>query len=342
MIRNKALLGIFFFLFTLFSIYGCSTSKDSDVVVNPKYKSARVVGYLSADNLDKLNKIQFCKLTHLNLAFANPDQDGNLTFPGDIDAVIKYVKLANPNIKISISIAGGVLTAEHANNWKLLIDKTENRPAFVQKIMTYVDAHQLDGVDVDLEWDVVTYGYSSFVLELGKVLTEHKKLLTAALPNNSRFENITQQALNAFDFLNIMSYDSTGPWTPDNPGQHSSYENSKIGIEFWNRLQNVSSDKLNLGVPFYGYNFTFKPVTSATFAQIISVGSQYAEQDEIDKIFYNGRPTIDKKVVFASEYAGGIMIWEIGQDSFDQYSLLDVIHKKYTALNIKTSGMCGN
>lgn len=341
MIKNKALLGILFFLCSLFSTYSCTAEKDV-VIENPKTKSARVVGYLSSDNFDKIKVIQFCKLTHLNLSFANPDKQGNLNFNGDIDAVIKYVKTVNPNIKISISIAGGVLSAEQAAIWSYLIDKAENRPDFVKKINNFVNNHNLDGVDVDLEWDAVTSGYSNFVLELRKTLSERNKLLTAALPNNSRFENITQQALNSFDYLNIMSYDSTGPWTPDNPGQHSSYENSKTGIDFWNKLQHVPSDKLTLGVPFYGYNFTFKPVTSSTYAQIIALGSQFADQDEIGNIFYNGRPTIEKKVAFASENVGGIMIWEIAQDSFDQYSLLDVVHKKYTDLQIKTTGLCGN
>lgn len=341
MIKNKALLGILFFLCTLFSIYGCSNQNETEIST-PKTKTARVVGYLSSDNFGKINAIQFCKLTHLNISFANPDQQGNLIFNGNIKTVVDYAKSVNPDIKICISVAGGVITPEQATNWSFLIDKSENRPAFIEKIMAFVDEHHLDGVDVDLEWDAVTSGYSGFVLELRKKLTEQNKLMTAALPNNSRFENITQQALNSFDFLNIMSYDATGPWAPNNPGQHSSYENAKTGIDFWNKLQHVPKEKLTLGVPFYGYNFTFKEVTSATYAQIVAIGSQFAEQDQIGKIFYNGRPTIEKKTAYASEYTGGIMIWELAQDSFDQYSLLEVIHKKYTALKIKTTGLCGN
>ena len=166
--------------------------------------------------------------------------------------------------------------------------------------------------------------------------------MTAALPNNTRFENINSEALNAFDFINIMAYDSTGPWTPDKAEQHSSLQFAKDGINFWHKLQNVPSEKLTLGVPFYGYNFTYNPVTSSTFGQIVEAGTQFADQDEIGKIYYNGRPTIAQKVEFASENAGGIMIWEIAQDSFTEYSLLDVIHKKYSSLKIKTTRLCGN
>lgn len=341
MIQNKALLGILFFICSLFSAYCCSPQKENEPE-DLKTKTARVVGYLSSDNFDKMNSIQFCKLTHLNLAFANPDKNGNLNFNGDIDALVQYVKSVNPNIKISISLAGGVLSPEIAANWSFLIDKPENRPNLIQNIINFTELHKLDGVDVDLEWDAVTTGYSGFIIELKKETTKKNKLLTAALPNNSRFENISNEALNAFDFLNIMSYDSTGPWTPNNPGQHSSFENAKVGIEFWNKLQHISSDKLTLGVPFYGYNFTYPEVTSSTYGQIVAAGTQFADQDEVGKIYYNGRPTIEQKVIYASQNTGGIMIWEIAQDSFDSYSLLDVIHKKYTALKVKTTDLCGN
>ncbi|PWB23514.1 glycosyl hydrolase family 18 protein [Flavobacterium sp. HTF] len=343
MIKNKALLGILFYICSLVSVYSCTSQKDTDSDNNEsKAKKARVIGYLSTDNFDKIASIQFCKLTHLNIAFANPDKDGNLIFNGDIDAVIAYAKSVNPNIVISISLAGGVISQEQATNWSFLIDKPENRPAFIQNIVNFVNLHKLDGADVDLEWDAVTSGYSGFVLELKKALAEHKKIITAALPNNSRFENISTEALNAFDFINIMAYDSTGPWTPDKPGQHSSFEFAKDGINFWHKLQNVPSEKLTLGVPFYGYNFTYNPVTSSTFAQIVEASTQFADQDEIGKIYYNGRPTISQKVEFAAENAGGIMIWEIAQDSFNEYSLLDVIHKKYSSLKIKTTKLCGN
>ncbi|MBS7231261.1 glycoside hydrolase [Flavobacterium psychroterrae] len=340
MIKNKALLGILFFISSLFSAYSCSVEKQTDIE-NSK-KSARVVGYLSSDNINKMTSIQFCKLTHLNVAFANPDQNGNLIFNGDIDALIQYAKSVNPKIVISISLAGGVISEEQTSNWSFLIDKPENRPAFIQNIINFVESHHLDGVDVDLEWNAVTSGYSDFVIELKKNLITHKKLLTASLPNNSRFENINSEALNTFDFINIMAYDSTGPWTPNNPGQHSSFDFAKEGIDFWHKLQNIPSDKLTLGVPFYGYNFTSPDVKSATYSEIVESGIQFADQDELGKIYYNGRPTIAQKVELAFQNSGGIMIWEIAQDSFTEYSLLDVIHEKYTSLKVRTTRLCGN
>ncbi len=34
---------------------------------------------------------------------------------------------------------------------------------------------------------------------------------------------------------------------------------------------------------------------------------------------------------------GGIMIWELGQDRFDDYSLLETIHKAYAEIEVTTS-----
>jgi len=54
MIKNKALLGILFFISSLFSAYSCSNEKETNSE-NSKTKTARVVGYLSTDNFGKMN-----------------------------------------------------------------------------------------------------------------------------------------------------------------------------------------------------------------------------------------------------------------------------------------------
>ena len=339
MIKNKFTLGILC-LFASAIIFNSCGSQEG--VVNSDIKTSKVVGYFATYNFSKSNQIDYCKLTHINLSFANPDSEGNLHIDGDIDAIIKDAKAINPNIIICISVAGGVMTEEHIKNWSNLIDEPANRPDFIKKILTFLQNHNLEGIDIDLEWDNVTIGYSDFITELKTVLIKHNLILTAALPNNFRFENITNAALKSFDFINIMSYDRRGPWTSNDPGQHSSLDNSKVGIEFWKKSQGISKQKLTLGVPFYGYNFTYDEITTVTYGQLIMTGAKFADTDELGEIYYNGRPTIEAKVDLALKEVGGIMIWELGQDSFDEYSLLNVIHKKFTELEVKTTGLCGN
>ena len=320
-------------------LVSCSKDDSFEEEIMTVDKSARVVGYLPSYRFDSNEKIDYCKLTHLNLAFANPGSNGKLII-NDFSGVVVRARNENSNIKIYISIGGGYLTDEQASIWSNSIDIKDNRPIIINEIVNFVVDNSLDGVDVDLEWQYVTSGYSDFVIELKSALSAKGKSMTAALPGTTKFDNITEEALQTFDFINIMAYDFTGPWNPTDSGQHSSYNNAVESINFWKNT-GVSQSKLTLGVPFYGYDFSNSSnVTSFTFGQMVSTNNSYSEIDNVDMKFYNGRPTIKSKVKLASEQVSGIMIWELGQDSFSDYSLLKTIHKEYNNLGFKTSGLC--
>ena len=320
-------------------LVSCSKDDSFEEEIMTVDKSARVVGYLPSYRFDSNEKIDYCKLTHLNLAFANPGSNGKLII-NDFSGVVVRARNENNNIKIYISIGGGYLTDEQASIWSNSIDIKDNRPIIINEIVNFVVDNSLDGVDVDLEWQYVTSGYSDFVIELKSALSAKGKSMTAALPGTTKFDNITEEALQTFDFINIMAYDFTGPWNPTASGQHSSYNNAVESINFWKNT-GVSQSKLTLGVPFYGYDFSNSSnVTSFTFGQMVSTNNSYSEIDNVGMKFYNGRPTIKSKVKLASEQVSGIMIWELGQDSFSDYSLLKTIHKEYNNLGFKTSGLC--
>ena len=320
-------------------LVSCSKDDSFEEEIMTVDKSARVVGYLPSYRFDSNEKIDYCKLTHLNLAFANPGSNGKLII-NDFSGVVVRARNENNNIKIYISIGGGYLTDEQASIWSNSIDIKDNRPIIINEIVSFVVDNSLDGVDVDLEWQYVTSGYSDFVIELKSALSAKGKSMTAALPGTTKFDNITEEALQTFDFINIMAYDFTGPWNPTASGQHSSYNNAVESINFWKNT-GISQSKLTLGVPFYGYDFSNSSnVTSFTFGQMVSTNNSYSEIDNVDMKFYNGRPTIKSKVKLASEQVSGIMIWELGQDSFSDYSLLKTIHKEYNNLGFKTSGLC--
>ena len=331
--RNNLNLKNIFLGIILLLIFSCESDGPSipTIPIIPNGGEAKVIGYLPTYRFAESPNIEYCKLTHLNLAFANPDASGNLIMD-DISS----------DIIISISLAGGAISAETTQYWSDLIDIPANRPSFIAKIVDYVLTNDLDGVDVDLEWDLVTSGYSGFVLELNTALDAQQKLITAALPNGTRYSNASDVALAAYDFINIMSYDGTGPWRPQDVGPHSSYQFSQSGIDFWKNTVNIPGNKLTLGVPFYGYDFSTSPVSSVTYRQMVENNPDFADVDQIDQTYYNGRPTIEAKVALALQEVSGIMIWELGQDSFDEYSLLSTIHQKFTDLKVNTTGLCGN
>ena len=50
--------------------------------------------------------------------------------------------------------------------------------------------------------------------------------------------------------------------------------------------------------------------------------------------------TIRSKTRLSAEEVGGIMIWELGQDAFNDFSLLKTIHNSYLGLGVETKGLC--
>ena len=292
----------------------------------------KVVGYLLYSRFDLMDQIALDKLTHLNIAFLNPDMEGNLQVPsGNIDAAIQQGHEAG--LEVFISLAGGYLTPAWAAAWSHLM-KASNRSAFIHKIITYALERQVQGVDVDLEWQYVDDLYSGFVLELSDSLRAHDLQMTAALPGTYRYPDINKEALAAYDWINMMVYDLRGPWDPSNAGPHSPMSFANQSISYW-QAQGVPAEKLTLGVPFYGYDFSNPSgVKAYTYRTILSWDEANAQKDNTGKTYYNGIPTIKAKTQLALEKLSGIMIWEIGQDDFGDYSLLNAIQEEIIVTDV--------
>lgn len=297
----------------------------------------KVIGYFPHYRFSWLNDIEFERLTHVNIAFANPDPMGNLSCEGaNIDPVV--TKAHQHGCKVFISLAGGYLTPAWETAWDDLTLPV-NRQGFIQKILQYVQNHNLDGVDLDLEWQYVKDWYSPFVLDLKAALAAENIPLTAALPGSHRYPKISNTALEAFDWVNMMIYDLRGPWDPTNIGQHSPYDWAVQCVQYW-KNQGVPGSNLTLGVPFYGYDFGNSPVSSFTYRGIVNQDVANAYLDESGQKFWNGIPTIEAKTTLALSEVSGLMIWEIGQDAFGdnaQYSLLRAIDAVVDAASVAVS-----
>lgn len=148
-------------------------------------------------------------------------------------------------------------------------------------------------------------------------------------------DQLTDTALKAYDFVNVMSYDRTGPWRPEKPGPHATLEHAMEDLEYFGSARNIPKEKITLGVPFYGYGFDptlASPAISMNFAKIVSTFKGAEKQDEWTMpdgkiLYYNGIPTMKKKASLAKENASGIMIWQVLGDAKGSKSLLKSIRK---------------
>jgi chitinase len=284
----------------------------------------KIVAYFPAWNLANIaTVVDFNKVTHLNIAFINPGQDGTFAANAELKnaAELAHAK----NVKVLAAIAGGSSVPAYF----LDLITPANQPKFIAGLIKLTEDNCLDGIDVDIENEMVNENYESFVTNLGTALKAKGKLMTAAVSTANKFA-YTAKALANFDYLNIMSYDKTGSWAPQNPGPHSPYSMAVEDLAYWGGTAGIAKDKLILGVPFYGYEFGPNGASDHTFADIVAAypGSQNFDQVNSKNggiIYYNGIPTIEAKSKLALQNAGGIMIWNINQDAVGENSLLNKI-----------------
>jgi GH18 family chitinase len=114
----------------------------------------------------------------------------------------------------------------------------------------------------------------------------------------------------------------------DNGGRHSTLE---LAFDSADKLlrQGVPSRKICLGIPFYGRPSEGKFGDATTYAEIAGQHKLKPIDDEAAGLYFNGPETVARKVRLARRLKlGGVMIWEIGQDTTDaERSLLRAIRE---------------
>jgi hypothetical protein len=132
----------------------------------------------------------------------------------------------------------------------------------------------------------------------------------------STADGVQPAVFSVVDWLNIMAYDGGTP--------HANYDWSIASVNFW-KSRGLPANKAVLGVPFYsrpGY---------VTYAQLVALDPANANRDctTVNGVqeCYNGLPTIRRKTQWAMANAGGIMNWELSQDTTGSTSLVSAMYE---------------
>lgn len=300
-------------------------NKNIQVTKTTKEPAFRVLGYLPASNnwLAGLEQIDLDKITDLNLAFIHPDTTGQFEGNDDYSRIIEQAH--GKNVRVFLSIGGG---SPPAHLEGLL--EPDHRTTLINSLVDLAVQYHFDGVDVDIENDLINIHYPSFVRELSSALKQKNILMTAALASwNGNL--IADSTLQLYDFINIMSYDKTGPWNLSRPGPHAPFSMVEQDFYYYNQTRKIPAQKLLIGLPFYGYGFGPGVPQSKSYKEILNLYPGAENTDSVTvseggKVYYNGMATIREKVMFAHRSrAGGVMIWQLLGDSQDSRSLLNVI-----------------
>ncbi len=316
-------------LLSLVIISSSVLSQKRSKAVNTPFK---IVGYYLLNQAVKdtvfadSNYLFLSKITHLNIAFINPDSNGTFQQNLAIDTLIK--KAHQKGVKVLASIAGGGPHPYYA-----LLLQEDKRKTFIYNLVSLVSRYNLDGIDIDLEGNDIDSNYQSFVVGLKASLKPFHKLLTAAIATAYK-DQLPDKALTQFDFVSVMSYDRTGPWRPADPGHHAPYSMAVEDLNYWHNVRSIPKEKLVLGLPFYGYGFGAldSPVVSMNYKDIVALYTNSGLSDTLTLpgnvvLYYNTISTIKRKTELALQKGGGVMIWQLLGDSAGDTSLLTTIYQ---------------
>ncbi|AEU36039.1 glycosyl hydrolase family 18 protein [Granulicella mallensis] len=265
--------------------------------------------------------INFSKMTHLNLAFGNPPTcsggctaSSNMSFSlGQSDsAIAALVNAAHAaGVKVLLSIGGGGGDQQIIQFYNVGLSTQ-----LVNSLATYLTAHNLDGVDVDIE-DPNNMGtpYGTFVSALVSKFRPQGKVISAAVAEYLQ-SAMPDSALHQFDFVNVMVY--------------SNLSDAQAGLQYYAVTKSVPKNQITLGVPFFGqssdgnteeeYNTILAAYPNAWQSDEVSGGSL----DGGEALFYVGESTMAQETQLGAQY-GGVMIWELTGDAPAPHSLLTVV-----------------
>ncbi|MEH0981774.1 glycosyl hydrolase family 18 protein [Micromonospora sp. CPCC 205556] len=291
------------------------TPAAAEAVVLPNnFKS---VGYMPSWAGD-VNTVQYGKLTHINYAFVLPNNDGSLRpveNPGKLSSLVSLGH-AN-NVKVSIAIGGWNDGNDSA--FEALAANAGSRGNFVTNVVNFVNQYNLDGVDMDWEYPdpgASATNYSLLMQQLSSALHSRGKLLTAAVVSEGTYvQGVPTAVFGYVDWLNIMAYDGGSP--------HANYDWSVASINLW-KSRGLPASKAVFGVPFYSRPGYY------TYSALVAMDPANANRDCTTvagtQQCYNGIPTVKRKTQWALANAGGMMNWELSQDTTGSTSLVSAIY----------------
>lgn len=287
----------------------------------------KVIGYYSGDLFNEpLENLQTDKLTHVIYAFLIPKIDGELVELQKPEQLKELVIQAHEDgAKVFIALGGWSYEGQPLQPvFEQVAANEETRKKLIENVCSLVDKYNLDGVELDWEHPNknTISNYEKLAVELSSALKNRDKGMTAALngawsttegPEPSMV--LTDKCLESFDFINVMAYDI-------NNTDHSPIWFTETSIAYWiNR--GVPAEEIVVGMPLYA-----RP-SWLQYRHLVAQNTEYAYSDYAPTLplesYYNGMNTLREKTNIAISKAGGVMLFDVNEDTNDEYSIVSMI-----------------
>src|ERR1700730_5874480 len=235
-------------------------------------------------------QIPYDKVTHISHAFVllTAKADGTLSVPAGMIEPALISKAHVAGVKVLVSIGGGDGIQGPLFN-QMAASETARR-TFVHNVHNFLSKHGYDGVDIDWEVpDPVDRQNCTILMEeLRDELPSPRWLITMATPSDPRNwgQGFDIPALTPLlDFMNVVAYDFYGSWASgaghvspllQNPADPQQAGSVKTSMDLYANQYGVPLAKLNIGTPFYGYEFDGVDTLWAQCTTCVNSSQNYA------------------------------------------------------------------
>jgi chitinase len=303
--------------------------------------------------------INFQLYTHLAHAFLDAENDGALRLRPQVPNRELTKNAHHAGVRVLISLGGG-------GGEEPFVAMSTNRQAedcYVLEVMKVVDEYDYDGIDFDWEYpdtkaeiicfERMTRRFRKLLDELGEKKQRPMQLTMAVNCHPARLKWLTNELLlENMDWINLMTYDFTGPWTDFAGHQSPLYASSKSpaaskfstesAIKYLLEDRLYPADRVTVGLPLYGRVFAVATPYASTIAaprpsresvnyrQIVKLREQRHWKSEWDDetknpwliaedgsevICYDDCRSIALKTEWAmNQSLRGVFFWQIGGD----------------------------
>jgi len=331
--------------------------------------SQRVVGYYPqwVQGSFTPDKIDYTVITHVIHSFAWPDEEGNILHYDNMLSQSVTNTVHDNGAKILLSLGGW------GQSWgfSASMSTPELREIFIDNIISICETYNYDGVDIDWEQPANATeknNLTTFIAELRQAFNDLYPdwIISMAVPvsNWSGQYYDFNQLKQSVDFFNAMTYDIHGAWT-DHAGHNSPLYQSppgdpdgsvNTGINYLVNTRGIESQKVNVGIPFYGKEYNASDINQAFTGDVVSrlyneyhglinngwnyIWDSNGQVPYLQNTSQNKIITIDDSlsVSIKSGYAisnnlGGLMIWALGYDYIEGEQKL-IQSMKYNYLTV--------
>jgi GH18 family chitinase len=313
---------------------------------NPQNASAnrasdfKSIGYYCGEWFDvPVEKLQAEKLTHIMYGFLIPTESGEckpFEEPDELAELIRKCHGAGTEVYVSLGGYSEKNGPPLAGVFEKIAADDALCERFADNVTKIVNLYGFDGVEID--WEYPNYAnagdYEKMIVRFAEKLHPLGKGLSTALPGTGSADGqnvweglaaVTDKAFAQFDFVSLMCYDlESGP-------NHSPIWFSVTSINYLKNFKNIPKGKIVLGMPLYARP-SWQQYRFLVEADKENAYRDYVKTEPLEST-YNGLHTLREKTMIALRKAGGVMLFDVNEDTYDETSVVSMIHGVLAAMD---------